>query len=309
MDNGDILEQNLPSKVAIIIPVYNDTARLRICLDALSEQSKTNFVMTVFVVDNNSSEDIKAVTQDYDFVTYLFEPKPGSYHARNRALDELEDEQYIGFTDADCIPCNQWVKEAVFALDADPKKAVGGPIDVFAESGELGSTAENYEILFAFPQKVAIEQEGYSVTANLFVTKEMLEKVGKFNCDLFSGGDLDYGQRLLSKGFPVEYIDSMLIRHPARATIKQITSRVRRCAGGSYQQRKAHKKLDDMYSWKGVLYSFRPPIKDYIKIVSSERLSLFMKLKLCMLSSYLRFSRAFIYLGYKTKFLKRMERF
>lgn len=295
--------------VVIIIPVYNDTERLKTCLDALACQVTDRFNYKVWVVDNNSTENIKAVTDNYKFVDYLHESKPGSYHARNRAVKELQNQQFIGYTDADCIPAKTWIQEAVNALRDDPSSAVGGRIDVFAESGSTGTLAENYEILFAFPQKMAIETESFSVTANLFITREMQNKVGKFNCELFSGGDLDFGQRLHKNGFGVRYIDAMLIRHPARATLKQITSRTRRCAGGSYQQRKAYPHLDNMFTWPGIIYSFRPPLKDFSRIFSATKLSLLTKLKLCFLSFYLRIYRGSLYVGYKLGILTRMERF
>lgn len=304
-----VKRQNTQTNVAIIIPVYNDAARLKICLNALACQDTPNFSFRVLVVDNNSTENIKAVTSEYDFVSYLHEAQPGSYHARNRALDELQGEQFIGFTDADCIPEKDWIKQAVDALRENPNASVGGPVVLFSDTAGAVSVAENYEILFAFPQKRTIEKENFSVTANLFITKQMLESAGKFNSDVYSGGDFNYGQKLKQSGFPVRYIESMVIRHPARATLQQLTSRMRRCAGGSYQQRTSCDQLEKMYSWPGIIYSFRPPIKEFVSIFSASGLSFFTRLKLCALSLYLRGYRGFLYIGYKLKLLTRMERF
>jgi GT2 family glycosyltransferase len=299
----------VPTRVAVIIPVYNDTIRLKKCLEALAHQEINDIHLRVIVVDNNSTDDIRSVTSDYDFVTYLHEPQPGSYHARNKALDALEDEEFIGFTDADCIPQPTWVAAAVSALRKKPNASVGGPILVFPETDGNVSTAENYEMLFAFPQKASIENENFSVTANLFISRKMFEKTGKFNCEVFSGGDYDYGQKLLCSGFPTRYVEAVAIRHPARATLTQMISRIRRCAGGSYQQRHSDEHLSKLYSWTGVVYSFRPPIRDFANIFATRDLSLSKQLKLCLLSLYLRYYRGFIYLGYKLRLLSRMERF
>lgn len=301
--------ENVPADVAVIIPVYNDTVRLKMCLDALACQDTHDFSFRVLVVDNNSTEDIKAVTAEYDFVSYLHEPQPGSYHARNKALDELQSEQFIGFTDADCIPEKDWIKQAVDALRENPTASVGGPVILFSDTAGAVSAAENYEILFAFPQKMTIEKENFSVTANLFITKQMLDSAGKFNCEVYSGGDFNYGQKLKQSGFPVRYVESMVIRHPARATLKQLTSRMRRCAGGSFQQRNSSEQLEKMYSWPGIIYSFRPPIREFVRIFAASGLSFFTRIELCALSMYLRIYRGFIYLGYKLRLLTRMERF
>lgn len=301
--------ENLNQNVAIIIPVYNDTVRLKKCLDALACQEAPDFNYRVLVVDNNSTENINAVTAKYDFVTYLHESKPGSYQARNHAIDELKGEQYIGFTDADCIPAKDWIKQAVDSLRENPQAAVGGPVSVFAETDLSISIAEYYEILFAFPQKLTIEKEGFSVTANLFITNEMLRKTGKFNNEVYSGGDYDFGQKLKGSGFAVRYIDSLVIRHPARATLKQLISRIRRCAGGSYQQRNSCLHLGEMFTWRGIIYSFRPPLKEFWRICSTPNLSNMTQFKLCLLSLYLRLHRGAVYVGYKLRLLSRMERF
>lgn len=298
-----------PCDVVIIIPVYNDTHRLRLCLEALSNQQLTGVNLQAIVVDNNSTEDISAVTREFPFVTLLHESKPGSYNARNRALQELGDQHFIGFTDADCIPAIDWVERAVRCLKDSPNEAVGGPVRLFSEYEDAPSLAEHYEILFAFPQKDAIEREHYSVTANLFITKEMLEKAGFFNSDLYSGGDYAYGQQLRCAGYNLRYVDELVIYHPARATVGQLTSRIRRTAGGSYQQREDYAYLRRRYSWKSIIYGMRPPLRMYVKIFAQPKVGLSSKLALCFLATSLRIHQALVYMGYKLKLLKRMERF
>lgn len=295
--------------VVVIIPVYNDTNRLRLCLEALANQQLADVKLEVLVVDNNSTKDISVVTRQFPFVRLLHESKPGSYNARNRALNELGDQHFIGFTDADCIPATDWVERAVRCFKESPNVAVGGPVRMFSECEDAPSLAERYEILFAFPQKDAIEREHYSVTANLFITREMLEKAGFFNSDLYSGGDYAYGQQLRCAGFKLRYIDQLVIYHPARATIGQLTSRIRRTAGGSYQQREHYEYLRRRYSWRSILYGVRPPFRMYLKIFAEPKVGLFSKLALCLLATSLRMHQALVYTGYKLKFLRRMERF
>lgn len=295
--------------VAVIIPVYNDTHRLRLCLEALANQQLADLNLEVLVVDNNSTEDISVVTREFPFVRLLHEAKPGSYNARNRALNELGDQLFIGFTDADCIPVTDWVARAVRCLKESPNVAVGGPVRMFSECEEAPSLAERYEILFAFPQKDAIEREHYSVTANLFITRQMFEKAGFFNPDLYSGGDYAYGQQLRSAGFKLCYVDQLVIYHPARATIAQLTSRIRRTAGGSYLQREHYEYLRRRYSWRSILYGLRPPFRMYLKIFAESKTGIFPKLALCFLATSLRIRQALVYMGYKLKLLRRMERF
>ena len=302
------MNNNSDCDIAIIIPTYNDSKRLLLCLEALSKQTLDS-AFRVFVVDNNSTEDLQQVTRQFPFVHYLQEPTPGSYCARNTALKALTTERYIGFTDSDCIPDENWIKNAVQYLKAAENTAIGGEVTVFPKDDQRISTVERYEMLFTFPQKQYVERDGFAVTANLFVTRTMLEKVGEFNTALFSGGDLEFCGRLKQQGFDLQFADNVIIRHPARHTWKQLTSKIVRTVGGSYQQRHTNPASKSLFSWKGLLYGFIPPLPAYKHIIKQTNLSLAVKLKLAFFATYIRFYNNLIRVLFKMRMMSRQERF
>ena len=59
MENGSYLY------VSVVIPVFNDLERLRICLDALERQTYPRKSYEVIVVDNGSDEDVEAGIKDF----------------------------------------------------------------------------------------------------------------------------------------------------------------------------------------------------------------------------------------------------
>src|SRR5262249_47996355 len=66
----------------------------------------------VIVVDNNSTDDTKAVTASFGDrlpLRYVLEPELGLCHARNRALTESSAE-YIIFTDDDVLVSDDWLE-------------------------------------------------------------------------------------------------------------------------------------------------------------------------------------------------------
>ncbi|HYH36312.1 MAG TPA: glycosyltransferase family A protein, partial [Candidatus Saccharimonadales bacterium] len=77
-------------RVSIVIPVYNEAARLALCLEAIAGQ--TVVPHEVIVVDNNSTDDTRLVASRFDFVEILHEPRQGVVHARNRGFNAARGE-------------------------------------------------------------------------------------------------------------------------------------------------------------------------------------------------------------------------
>ena len=92
----------------------------------------------------------------------LSESRPGSYAARNKALS-IAKGNIIAFTDSDCIPDKDWLKNGVDALKSNNVSRIGGAVEVFA--GESPNIAEVYDLIFAFPQQVlacpSMAQDGW----------------------------------------------------------------------------------------------------------------------------------------------------
>ncbi len=100
--------------VSVIVPVYNHAEHLKLCLGALDNQTYPKNCYEVIVIDNGSDdlENIKQIVNQYTQTTFTSESKPGSYAARNQGLSIVKGE-IIAFTDADCIPNNNWLEKGV----------------------------------------------------------------------------------------------------------------------------------------------------------------------------------------------------
>lgn len=219
-----------PSFVSVIIPVYNDAARLRSCLAALEAQRYPRELFEVVVVDNNSSEDIESVVRDYPQARYGFESSPGSYAARNWGLG-LAKGELLAFTDADCIPAPDWLEEGVKALLAAPDCGlVGGEVELFFKTPGKPTLAELHESAHGFAQKKFVTEQHYSVTANLFTFRRRFDEVGPFS-HVKSGGDREWCQRVVAAGYPLVYAPRAVVAHPARASLREMLEREMRFTG------------------------------------------------------------------------------
>lgn len=219
-------------RASIIIPTYNDADALELCLAALRTQTLSPAEREILVVDNGS--DTPPPTRDtVEGLTILTEPGPGSYRARNTGLHRAKGE-VLAFTDADCIPDPSWIETALEVLDRDTEiDLIAGHVEVFARDPTDPTPVELYEVRNAFPQEVYAMEMGFSVTANLVVRRTVVDQIGPFNSDLRSGGDVDFGNRAVAAGHRISYEPSVVVRHPARRTLRSYRDKLRRTIAGA----------------------------------------------------------------------------
>lgn len=226
------LEDEAPS-VTVIVPVFNDVARLRLCLQLIAEQTYRRLA-SVIVVDNRSTEDLRpALPVDDPRFQLIREERKGSYAARNAALP-LVDTDVVAFTDADCRPRPDWIANAVDRLrTTDAPEAVGGAIRLVFRGGQEPATGpELYEAAHEFDQRQFVESMGFAATANLVATRGAIELVGPFNADLQSGGDDDWGHRLGERGGRLVFAPDAVVEHPSRSSWGELTAKTVRVAAG-----------------------------------------------------------------------------
>ncbi len=267
-------------KLSVIVPVHNDGPRLRLLLEALEKQTLPKADWELFIVDNNSTDNPQAVVAGYPFARIISEAKPGSYAARNAALNRSQG-RLLAFTDSDCIPQPSWLAQSVAYLDAHPEvAAIGGRIQVFPVNESAPSLAERYEMLFAFPQQYYVETLHYGATANMITRRECFDEVGAFDDRLKSGGDENWGQRLHATGGVLHYVDAVCICHPAR-TWSEMKDKIRRVARGKADRmfRKPHPRLSVL---KKVIWLSAPTTARWKQICCAAELTFKTKLALML---------------------------
>ncbi len=265
--------------VSVIIPVFNDSARLKLCLEALEGQSYPADYEVV-VVDNGSTENIEEVCRPFKHVIYAHESKPGSYAARNKGIAVAKAEIFA-FTDGDCLPRQDWLEKGVGRLmSLSGCGLVGGKVEIFAKDAKNPTAVELYEIAFEFNQKRKVEKLNYSVTANLFTFRSIFTKVGLFNDNMKSLGDREWCNRAVAAGYPLVYADDVVIDHPARSSFSEMISRELRLTGGT-MRRMIKKNPSFLYFLRTVAQNFYYLLKGIVKLAANKdhKLSTWQKFK------------------------------
>lgn len=210
---------------AIIIPHYEDAARLRRCLTALAPQLSAYAAgeVEVVVIDNNSRPGFADGLPVLPGLRILHEPRRGAAEARNRGITETTAERLF-FLDCDCIPAPDWLATALaLSVSAD---LIGGRVAVFDETPPPRTGAQAFEAVFAFDNRAYVLTKGFSVTANLLARREVYRRIGGFRTGLSE--DKDWCHRATAAGFRLNYADGLQVSHPSRGDWEALARKWRR---------------------------------------------------------------------------------
>lgn len=197
---------------AIIIPHFEDAARLARCLTALAPQLAAHGQeVEVVVIDNGSRPGFAEALPVLPGLRVLLEPRRGAAEARNRGIAETTAERLF-FLDCDCIPAPDWLTTAL-AL-SESADLVGGNVAVFDETPGPRTGAQAFEAVFAFDNRRYVLAKGFSVTANLLARREVYRRIGGFRIGISE--DKDWCQRATAAGFRLTYADDLKVSHPSR---------------------------------------------------------------------------------------------
>lgn len=255
------------AKVSIIIPTYKDWDRLALCLKALTEQTLSPDMFEVIVVNNAVNDEVPNSYVVSHNCIIINEPKPGSYAARNAGLNVAKGE-IIGFTDSDCVPDKDWIKNAIIFLENNPNVSrIGGAVKVFSKSKKPGKI-ELYDMMFAFPQYSYV-QAGVSVTANMFSYRKVFDAVGFFIDNTMSGGDFELGKRADDAGFRIGYASDVVINHPARDSFQELIKKARRVGKGQVNYTPG--KAGFMKTVREIIFTLKPKTWEVKRIFQSAK--------------------------------------
>lgn len=208
-------------EIAIIIPHYNDVARLGRCLAALMENDLAG--CEILVVDNGSTQSLAEVQAAFPAVRFVTETERGAAAARNRGVAETTA-PLLMFIDADCVAAPDWV--ATGRAVAGKADLIGGHVGVFDETPPPRSGAEAFEAVFAFDFRQYIEVQGFSGTGNLITRREVFADVGPFRGGVSE--DRDWSFRATARGYRLSYEDGLRVGHPSRADWAALRAKWRR---------------------------------------------------------------------------------
>lgn len=208
MDSNDL---------SVIIPCYGHIPELDHCLRALEAmRSRSDF--EIVVVDSSLDARIEALKGLYRHVRVIASERrlsPGA--ARNLGARNAAG-AYLAFLDADCIPGDGWVDEAIACLRSG-FRFVGGPV-LDANPASWIAWVDNH-LQFSDFQRGRPEGPGdHFPSCNLVMTRDLFTAMNGFREDMFSGEDAIFSERLrgtFSSG--MHFSPRLVVRHHGRSTL------------------------------------------------------------------------------------------
>jgi glycosyltransferase involved in cell wall biosynthesis len=193
-------------KISIVIPVYNEAARLGACLSAIASQDTLPY--EVIVVDNNSTDETAAIAAAFGFVKVLREPKQGVVHARNLGFDAASGD-IIGRIDADTLLPAGWTDQVAAIFEDDSISAVSGAPHYYDFA--LSGLADSIDFYMRARLARKLQDTNFLWGANMAVRRRDWQAARPLLCDQARmHEDFDLGLHLQELGLRVTYDDTLL---------------------------------------------------------------------------------------------------
>lgn len=231
--------------ISVIICTFNRCDSLRLVLADLRNQVlPPNVSYEVLVVDNNSSDETKAVVEDAIESTpglfrYHFEEQQGKTYALNSGIENACGKILV-FTDDDVVIPDDWLKNIFQAVTIHPDcRAFGGKIVPFfpgkipswivlegpfkITGAPLGDYDQGNEVKSCHEPMMNVP-----CGANMFFHRSVFEDCGYFNESLNNrvkkspmGEDTEFCTKLMQFGEDILYIPTVVVLH--RISDRQMT--------------------------------------------------------------------------------------
>lgn len=220
MAHSYVLSDNLAQVnmfVSIVVPTYQDWSSLRCCIEGLLDQTYPRDSYEIIVVNNCVDDTIPSWVEESP-ITMLSEPKKSSYAARNHGINQSSGE-IIGLIDSDCRPTTDWLNRGISHLFNTNSDLVAGR--VVMDDGCTVNPFRLYDAATGIDSEYSVRL-GIAKTANLFVRRYLFEKVGLFDGDVESGGDVEWTSRTTWSGYLLNYCPDAVVYHPTRGMRQSI---------------------------------------------------------------------------------------
>jgi hypothetical protein len=122
----------------------------------------------------------------------------------------------VAFLDADCVPRADWIERGLADLDATGADLLAGQI--IMELSGRPSPVDLLALSHDFDQERYVS-EGFSAGANLWVRREVFERIGGFDTGLVYDEDREFTLRATAGGAELRYSHAVVVEHPRRSAL------------------------------------------------------------------------------------------
>jgi glucosyl-dolichyl phosphate glucuronosyltransferase len=216
----------------VVVATRNRARYLRRALQSLVNQSLSNELYEIIVVDNGSQDETTQVVDGFAVanLSYIYEPVAGVSRARNVGWHRARG-AYIAFLDDDAVACTGWLAKIleVFETTAPLPGAVGGKCEGIWEAPRPDWLANEMlgflSVIDLSDVPIVFDDYGRLSVCNMAVPRAVLERAGGFREDLGRQGttlranpEVSLQKQLAALGLKTVYHPQILVGHHVAAT-------------------------------------------------------------------------------------------
>jgi glycosyltransferase involved in cell wall biosynthesis len=207
--------------VTVVIPVRDGGPQLFGVLKALEQQTLPCDSFEVVIGDDGSKNELPGESPGGRLNLTVSRAAPAnSYVARNRAA-RTGTAEVLAFCDSDCVPAPDWLEMGLTALHT-ADVVVG---DILWDP-PLTPTPWTILDIELHVNPAAAVGAGRCLGGNLFVRRDLYERVGGFDESLPSGGDGDFGTRCVRAGARLVFAPDSSVTHPTHDRAKPFLKKI-----------------------------------------------------------------------------------
>jgi glycosyltransferase involved in cell wall biosynthesis len=202
-------------RASVIVPARNSGHDLRELVAGLQAQTLPRESFEVLIGDDGSTDgSAQELATDDGWIRVLPGPPLNSYAARNRAV-RASEAPVLAFCDSDCKPEPDWLEKGLAALEGTDLAA--GRIRFIVPPRRTVWTLLDMDGTKDHERQA---RQGTAETANLFLRRELYDRVGGFDDTIPEHGDFDFVERCVAARARLTYAPEAVVWHPARTRAK-----------------------------------------------------------------------------------------
>ena len=211
------------TSLSIIIPVKNEAANLEKCLRSIRDARSVDLSYEILVIDNGSTDGTVDVANKYQATVFVV-PDATVAGLRNYGADHATGE-ILAFIDADCTVEPNWFDAIVPYVTNESVNCFGSPPGIPLRSTWVQRCW--YQIRTKGMPTDPPTKVDWLESMNLFVRRDVFNKVNGFDTRLITCEDYDFGVRLKQYGDIICDPGIQAVHHGEAQTIKRFYEKER----------------------------------------------------------------------------------
>jgi glycosyltransferase involved in cell wall biosynthesis len=250
---------------SIIVPTYNRSEQLPACLESLSQLDYSRQRFEVIVVDDGSEippNEVCAAFSDRLDIEVLTQPHRGPAAARNTGSLRAKGE-FLVFTDDDCRPNADWLRQLEVRCLAVPDHIIGGRTLNLLQDNSFSQMSQLIVDIVYDHYNRGVSGPCFFASNNLAVPTASFHRLGGFDARFTTAEDRELCDRWLQRGYRMTYAPEAVVYHAHLLTLGAFWQQHFNYGRGAFR---FHQVRAERGSGP-----FRPEFRFYLRCLSSLR--------------------------------------